>query len=121
MGVLIAAAALCGTRLRWNAAAILAVAMGAANATFVRDGEVSVGVTYMTGTIVKFGQRIAAALLGGPPWDWLPYLILWTAFVAGAVAGSESYLSHGGVALSFAAVGSFLLAASAAVLARGPA
>lgn len=32
---------------------VAAVAMGMLNATFVRDGEVSVGLTYMTGTLVK--------------------------------------------------------------------
>ena len=31
----------------------LAFAMGAENATFERDGEVLVGLTYMTGTLVK--------------------------------------------------------------------
>src|SRR6478609_8059402 len=45
--------------------AMLAVAMGMENSVFQRDGEVTIGLTYMTGTLVKMGQRIAGALLGG--------------------------------------------------------
>src|SRR5687768_6937145 len=40
------------------AIACLCLAMGAANAIFRRDGEVSIGVTYMTGTLVKLGHRL---------------------------------------------------------------
>ena len=35
---------------------LLASAMGAENAVFLRDGEVSIGVTYMTGALVKLSQ-----------------------------------------------------------------
>jgi uncharacterized membrane protein YoaK (UPF0700 family) len=35
---------------------------------FQRNGDVGVGLTYMTGTLVKTGQRIAAALTGGDRW-----------------------------------------------------
>ena len=45
---------------------LMAVAMGAANATFERDGEVSIGVTYMTGTLVKIGQHLARMVAGRP-------------------------------------------------------
>ncbi|MGD9816483.1 MAG: YoaK family protein [Hyphomonadaceae bacterium] len=80
-----------------NAAAItcLALAMGAANAVFQRDGEVSIGVTYMTGTLVKAGQRIAAALTGGARFAWAPYLLLWGGLVLGAYLGAISYAKFG--------------------------
>jgi uncharacterized membrane protein YoaK (UPF0700 family) len=68
--------------------ATMVLAMGSANAVFQRDGEVSVGVTYMTGTLVKLGQRLAAALTGGDRTGWLPYLLLWLGLVAGAVLGA---------------------------------
>ncbi|MET3825456.1 uncharacterized membrane protein YoaK (UPF0700 family) [Sphingomonas sp. PvP055] len=74
---------------------LMAAAMGCVNTTFQRAGEVSIGVTYMTGTLVKFGQRLADALLGGPRWGWVPYLALWLGLVAGAVAGSVMYLRFG--------------------------
>ncbi len=71
--------------------AVLASAMGAMNAVFQRDGEVSIGVTYMTGALVRMGQRIALALTGGPKWEWAPYALLWAGLVMGAVLGAWSY------------------------------
>src|SRR3546814_4119801 len=35
--------------------------MGAENGVFLRDREVSIGVTYMTGTLVRVGQKLAEA------------------------------------------------------------
>ncbi|PZU14815.1 MAG: DUF1275 domain-containing protein [Sphingobium sp.] len=70
---------------------LVAGAMGAANAIFQRDGEVSVGVTYMTGTLVKFAQHLTAALTGGPRLGWMPYFLLWLGLMAGATAGASAY------------------------------
>jgi uncharacterized membrane protein YoaK (UPF0700 family) len=70
------------------AAMVLAVAMGTLNNVFLREGEVSIGVTYMTGTLVRAGQRIAGALRGEGPSDWQPYLFLWASLVGGAIAGA---------------------------------
>lgn len=55
---------------------LMAMAMGAANNIFFRGGEFSVGVTYMTDTLVKLGQRLAGRLLGENEHNWLPYLLL---------------------------------------------
>lgn len=79
-----------GAQWGWAMASALALAfaMGAENATFERDGEVLVGLTYMTGTFVKAGQRIAGALMGEDPRAWMPHAMLWLALVAGAVAGA---------------------------------
>ena len=77
------------------AAAFMAIAMGGANAVFQRDGEVSIGVTYMTGTLVKLGQRIADAVRGGNHLAWVPYLLLWLSLITGAVAGAASYVQFG--------------------------
>jgi len=92
---------------------LLAFAMGAENATFERDGEVSIGLTYMTGTLVKFGQRLSAAVRGvGPAWGWAPYLVLWLGMLAGAVAGAASYLAvgMGAIWIAAAAVAALTLA-----------
>lgn len=75
--------------------AIVAFGMGAVNMVFEADGEVRVGLTYMTGTLVKIGQRLAAALLGGDSWAWLPYLLLWLGLVAGTVAGAFAFARLG--------------------------
>lgn len=65
--------------------------MGAENAVFEHDGELHIGLTYMTGTLVKFGQRIAATIMGGPRFAWASYGLLWAGLVAGAVAGAASF------------------------------
>jgi len=78
------------------AAGILALAMGAENAVFQRDGEVTIGLTYMTGTLVKMGQRIAGALLGGPKLAFLRHFVLWLSLLGGALLGA---FAHGRVGL----------------------
>lgn len=85
------------------AIAALACAMGAMNGVFLREGEVSIGVTYMTGTLVRMGQRIATALTGGARWDWAPYLLLWMGLVFGAALGAFAYDAAGLQALWLAA------------------
>jgi uncharacterized membrane protein YoaK (UPF0700 family) len=77
--------------------AAMALAMGVMNTVFERNGEVSIGVTYMTGTLVKMGQRIAGALLGGSRTAFLPYGLLWLGLVAGAIIGA---MAHGRFGLS---------------------
>jgi len=90
-----------GAQSGWamTSALALAFAMGAENATFERDGEVLVGLTYMTGTFVKAGQRIAGALVGDDPKAWIPHAMLWLALVSGAVAGAAMQTSFAGAAL----------------------
>ena len=102
-------------RLADDTAAVVAMAtaMGCANAVFQRDGEVSIGVTYMTGTLVKLGQRITDALRGGDRWAWVPYLLLWLALIAGAVTGAASYARFGLGSLWIAAVWATALALTA--------
>lgn len=89
---------------------LLAMAMGTENGVFHRDGEVTIGLTYMTGSLVKIGQKLAGALMGDPdPWAWVPYLALWLGFLAGAVSGAASQLRWGWDALWLAAAISALL------------
>ncbi len=66
----------------------MTLAMGAENAVFQRNGDVVVGLTYMTGTLVKVGQRLASALLGGAKFSWVPYLLLWLGLILGGVTGT---------------------------------
>lgn len=93
----------------------MAMAMGAENATFEKDGDVRVGLTYMTGTLVKLGQRIAAIARGGPPFAWAPFLLQWLALAAGAVLGAALHPLLGLAALWFAAA----LAATLALASLG--
>lgn len=77
------------------AIALLTLAMGAENAILQRNGEVVVGLTYMTGTLVKLGQRLAVALLGGTKLAWLPYLLLWLGLISGGVTGTLLFNAFG--------------------------
>lgn len=94
---------------RMAAVALLALAMGASNAIFQRDGDVSIGVTYMTGTLVKLGHRIAGALGGEERTAWAPYLLLWLALVLGGIAGAAGALWSATASLWLAAAFAFAL------------
>ena len=98
------------------AVCLLAVAMGSENAVFQRDGEVTIGLTYMTGTLVKMGQRIAGALLGGPPLAFLRHFLLWLGLLAGAVLGAAAHRLIGLDAIWLAAAASLTMTIAAAVL-----
>lgn len=86
--LLLASAAFRTAGLRIPSAAVLVLAMGVENAIFQRRGSVTVGLTYVTGTLVRMGQHLAAALTGGPRWAWLPFAGLWLGFAAGALTGA---------------------------------
>ena len=73
------------------AVACMSLAMGAENLVFAKKGEVSLGVTYMTGTLVKLGQKLAAMFWGGARTAWVPYFTLWAGLICGAVLGAISY------------------------------
>jgi uncharacterized membrane protein YoaK (UPF0700 family) len=90
--------------------ALMAIAMGAENAVFEEDGEVRIGLTYMTGTLVKLGQRLAQALRGGDRFGWLPHSLLWLGLLAGAVTGGLAYPRFGLDALWAAAAAAGILA-----------
>ena len=110
--LLAAASGLASLGAQAVALALVAAAMGAKNTIFERDGEVSIGVTYMTGTLVKFGQRLAAALLRqGDRLGWLPYLLLWLGLAGGAFVGAIAYGRLGLQTLWFAAAVELILAA----------
>lgn len=66
----------------------LVMAMGALNNTFQRGGEVTVGLTYMTGALVKLGQGLANALSGQPNTGWTSWAGLWGGLLTGAVLGA---------------------------------
>jgi uncharacterized membrane protein YoaK (UPF0700 family) len=86
------------------ALALMALAMGAENAIFEAEGEVQIGLTYMTGTLVKFGQRLGTALSGGDCWGWVPYAMLWLGLVAGAIGGAVMFPLFGLMSLLLPAV-----------------
>ena len=104
------AAGLSGAGAMTVAAVAMALAMGAENAVFETDGEVRIGLTYMTGTLVKLGQRLTTAVLGGDRLGWVPYLLLWLGLAAGGFAGALTYAWLGTDGLWIAAAAAAALA-----------
>lgn len=82
--------------------------IGALNTSFVKDGEVSVPLSYVTGTLVKMGQGIERHIAGGKIEDWLGYFLLYASFTLGAAAGG---------AISLVVSGSQMLAVAAIICA----
>jgi len=113
--MLLALAALCyALGLSNVAVAAMVLAMGLENAIFQIDGGAGLGLTYITGALVKVGQLVAAALSGGERWAWLPNLLLWAALVAGALCGASAYHWINLAAIWFAAGAALALSAMVA-------
>lgn len=101
------------------AIASLCLGMGAANAVFRREGELIIGVTYMTGTLVKLGHGLADALRGSSGATWRPYLLLWLSLVMGGVAGALAFVSSANACFWGAAVASLALVLATGWLTMG--
>jgi len=111
VAALLAGAAVAGRSAELELAmALLVLAMGALNNTFQRDGEVSVGLTYMTGALVRFAQGLAAKVLGNGGAGWESWLMLWLGLALGAVAGAFALLTWPAYALWLPAVWALVLA-----------
>ena len=99
-----------------NAAiAAIVLARGLENAVFQIKGGAGLGLTYVTGALVKVGQLAAAALRGGARWAWAPNLLLWAALGAGCICGALAYDRINLAAIWFAAGGALALSAIVAV------
>src|ERR1700749_3775696 len=116
--LLAAAALLYAFGLDRLAIAAIVLAMGLENAVFQIEGGGGLGLTYVTGALVKVGQLIAAALTGGARFGWVPNLLLWAALVAGGVVGALAYHWINLAAIWFAAAVALALSALVAVTAK---
>lgn len=90
----------------------VAFGMGALNTSFVKNGEVSIPVSYITGTLVKLAQGIERhAFGGGTVRDWLGYATQYFSFSLGAlIGGLVAVVVDGAYMLNAAVVGSLLVA-----------
>jgi uncharacterized membrane protein YoaK (UPF0700 family) len=117
--VLLALAAICyALGLPNIAVSAIVMAMGLENAVFQVDGGAGLGLTYMTGALVKVGQFAALALSGGPRLAWVPNFLLWAAMVVGVVTGALAYHWINLAAIWFAAGGALALSAMVVVTNR---
>lgn len=106
-------AALCDSWWHAGFIAFAVLAMGVLNNVFRRDGEIAVGVTYMTGSLVRLGQGLAAVATGQPAAGRLSAALLWLGLAAGATAGALTFHAWR-MAAPWAAVGAAMLLALAA-------
>lgn len=114
--LLLAAGALCYAFGLSNAAvAAIVLAMGMENAVFQIEGGAGLGLTYVTGALVKVGQFAAEALTGGARWGWVSHLLLWAALVVGSLCGALGYHWINLAAIWFAAGTALALSAIVAV------
>jgi uncharacterized membrane protein YoaK (UPF0700 family) len=98
-----------------GSAYLMALAMGAQNNVVHKVGETRTALTYVTGTLVNFGEKLAGALTSaGPPLAWAPYLLLWAGLVLGGAAGVVAYGSFGLRALLIPAAAALAFAAATA-------
>ena len=114
--LLLGAGALCyGFGFANAAVAAIVLAMGLENAVFQIKGGAGLGLTYVTGALIKVGQLAAVALTGGPRWGWVSNLLLWAALVAGSLCGAAAYHWINLAAIWFAAASALALSAIVAV------
>jgi uncharacterized membrane protein YoaK (UPF0700 family) len=110
--LLLAVAALCyALGLSNLAVAAIVTAMGLENAVFQIEGGGGLGLTYVTGALVKVGQYLAVAVAGGDRLSWVPNFLLWAALVAGGVCGAATYHWINLAAIWFAAGAALALSA----------
>lgn len=78
---------------------LLAASMGAKNTVFAENGEVKIGLTYMSGALVRIGKRIATAIVGGDRFGWVSPATLFLGMLIGATLGAMTQMAMGPRAL----------------------
>lgn len=109
--VLLAAAAATGA-VTVLALSLTTFAMGVQNAAIDKEHAARMGLSYVTGTLVSLGDKLADALRSHARerWAWVPHLYHWGALVLGAACGAVGYHSLGLLALLVPAVAAAALA-----------
>jgi uncharacterized membrane protein YoaK (UPF0700 family) len=119
--LLATAAAAHGVGARGYALGAMVLAMGAVNNSFQRDGAAAVGLTYMTGALVRLGQGIGGALVGVRQNGWGTHMLLWTGLFAGGLVGAVLFTQASDPALWIASLLAAVLAMAAWHIALRPA
>ena len=82
----------------------IAFAAGLINAVLASGSDVNVGLTFVTGTLVKAAHRLVDGIGTEHPWAWLATFGYWAVFAGGAVVGGATYARWGAPALIIAVV-----------------
>lgn len=103
----IAAVILVGTIIATTSAptaglVVMAIAAGLINSALAAKTDVHVGLTYVTGTLVKAAHQLVEGIGSDRPWAWSRTLGFWVVFAGGAVVGGVVFSKLGTAALWFA-------------------
>lgn len=101
-------------------AILLPSAMGLANVFLLGDGRVRVGLTYMTGTLVRVGIGLASLGTAGRGRAVALDLLLWLSLVAGVVLGGVGRAHFGGQVLLAPSAALLVMAMAEMLLPRRP-
>lgn len=91
---------------------LIALVGGMTSSALMHNSDVHVGLTYVTGTLVKAAHQLVEGIGTKQPWAWLKLLGFWATFGLGAILGGLAFVALGISALWIAVV----LAAVACVL-----
>ena len=98
--------------------ALLVLTMGALNTVLSANRGSPVGLTYMTGALVRVGQLVAERIGGKASASPLPFLLLWGSLLIGAIGGALTTVHYPAIALWVASGLAVLLAIFAAYVQR---
>lgn len=108
------------TALYHTAPLPMVMAMGGLNAAMHRAGDVSVSLTYVTGTLVKFGQGLGDFVAGkARGWGWAEQALPWIGLLAGGIIAAGAKQRAGDV-VDWLPVGMAAVLAGASVVIPAP-
>ncbi|WP_022721979.1 YoaK family protein [Rhodopseudomonas sp. B29] len=88
---------------------LMTFAMGLQNTAMHQAAGRKVSLTFMTGMLVRVGEKLSEAILGGSFKDVVLESLMWFGFILGAVIGALGFATYGRLALA-APVGCLALA-----------
>jgi uncharacterized membrane protein YoaK (UPF0700 family) len=69
----------------------MVVAMGALNAAMHRAGDIRVSLTFVTGTLARFGEGLGDVVAGkATGWGWVEQALPWLGMIGGAIAAAAA-------------------------------
>lgn len=95
----LAGAIVANTASTWSGTLLLAVVGGLTNSALATNSDVHVGLTYVTGTLVKAAHQLVDGIHTKHPWSWLATIGYWFAFAVGAILGGLTFHRLGPAAL----------------------
>ncbi|MGP6169925.1 YoaK family protein [Microbacterium sp. A196] len=82
---------------------LIAVVGGLTSSVLAADTDVKVGLTYVTGTLVKAAHQLVAGIGTPHPWSWLSTAGFWFVLAVGAALGGIAFHGLGTTSLWIAA------------------